>query len=83
MTEQVEEVEFTASIMMRPLGSTPEPRQLVLGSEPCILIEPKPVEDRVIFSFDSTGLDKDSAILVLEALVQTLKETELNRVEEG
>lgn len=85
MADETQELEqFTASITLRQLGSAPKPRVLTLGVEPCILIEPIESEEHgIIFALDSTGVDKENVIAILEAMANTLKETELKRVEEG
>lgn len=66
--------ELTVSLVLRDFGGDITLRQVALGHSPVVLIEPKEVEDDVIFEVDSTGLEQEELADILESIAKVLKE---------
>ena len=65
--------ELRAQITLRPFDAGGELRTVALGLDPIILIEAVEVEDDVIFNVDATGLEQEELAVLLESLVDILR----------
>jgi hypothetical protein len=75
MSEQGEGDSVSFEFTFRPVGGSQVTlRQVALGYQPLVLIEPEEIDGNVIFKVDSTFLDRQELADILGLVVEALRQ---------